>query len=109
MARVGGSLPFLCKKIILIFSICLLTFAVYTIIILVYTTKAGDMLHRPVGRPKSESPKDIQLKIRADQSLMDDIAFCCSVLHLTKSDVVRTGIQKVKEEAEKISRDNKTP
>lgn len=53
------------------------------------------------GRPKVEKPKDIQLKIRADQQTIDDLAFCCEKLNKTKSDVIRLGIQMVKSEAEK--------
>ncbi len=50
------------------------------------------------GRPKSDSPKDIQLKIRADKQTMDDLDFCCKELNKTKSDVIRLGIQRVKSE-----------
>lgn len=52
------------------------------------------------GRPKSENPKDIQLKIRADQQTIDDLEFCCKKKQMTKSDVIRLGIQKVKDEVE---------
>ncbi len=50
------------------------------------------------GRPKSDNPKDIQLKIRADKQTIDD--FCCQKSHLTRSDVIRLGIQKVKNDLE---------
>lgn len=53
------------------------------------------------GRPKVESPKDIQLKIRADQKTMKDLDFCCEKLGKTKSDIIRLGIQRVKTELEK--------
>ncbi|MDD6489462.1 MAG: hypothetical protein PUG48_06595 [Clostridia bacterium] len=53
------------------------------------------------GRPKSENPKDIQLKIRADKQTIDDLEFCCEKKQMTKSDVIRLGIQKVKDEVEK--------
>lgn len=55
----------------------------------------------PVGRPKSENPKDIQLKIRADRQTIDDLDYCCQRTNLTRSDVIRLGIQKVKQEVEK--------
>ena len=32
------------------------------------------------GRPKAENPKDIQLKIRADEKTMQDLDFCCERL-----------------------------
>ena len=53
------------------------------------------------GRPKSENPKDIQLKIRADKQTIDDLEFCCEKKQMTKSDVIRLGIQKVKDEVRK--------
>ena len=53
------------------------------------------------GRPKVDNPKDIQLKIRADQKTIEDLEFCCEKLNQTKSDVIRLGIQKVKAEVEK--------
>ncbi len=53
------------------------------------------------GRPKAEHPKDIQLKIRADQKTIEDLEFCCDKLDKTKSDVIRLGIQKVKAEVDK--------
>ena len=53
------------------------------------------------GRPKAEKPKNIQLKIRADEQTMQDLDFCCEKLNKTRSDVIRLGIQKVKAEVEK--------
>jgi antitoxin component of RelBE/YafQ-DinJ toxin-antitoxin module len=53
------------------------------------------------GRPKVENPKDIQLKIRADQQTMKDLDFCCEKLGKTRSDIIRLGIQRVKTELEK--------
>lgn len=52
------------------------------------------------GRPKSDSPKDIQLKIRADKQTIQDLDYCCEKLDKTRSDVIRLGIQKVKDEVE---------
>ncbi len=53
------------------------------------------------GRPKSDNPKDIQLKIRADKNTVADLDYCCEKLNKTRSDVIRTGIQMVKSEIEK--------
>lgn len=53
------------------------------------------------GRPKSDTPKDIQLKIRADKNTVADLDYCCEKLNKTRSDVIRTGIQMVKSEIEK--------
>lgn len=52
------------------------------------------------GRPKSDNPKDIQLKIRADKQTVDDLDFCCEKSNLNRSEVIRLGIQKVKEDLE---------
>ena len=53
------------------------------------------------GRPKADNPKDIQLKIRADKQTIEDLEYCCEKTSMTKSDVIRLGIKKVKEEVEK--------
>lgn len=52
------------------------------------------------GRPKAENPKNIQLKIRADKQTMADLDYCSEKTGLTHSDVIRLGIQKVKQEVE---------
>lgn len=48
------------------------------------------------GRPPIENPKNIQVKFRADKQFVDDINYCCKKLNLSKSDVLRLGVQKVK-------------
>ena len=48
-----------------------------------------------------DSPKDIQLKIRADKQTIEDLDFCCEKLDKTRSDIIRLGIQKVRSEVEK--------
>lgn len=53
------------------------------------------------GRPKTKNPKDIQLKIRADKQTIEDLDLCCNALGMTRSDVIRLGIQKVKSEVTK--------
>lgn len=53
------------------------------------------------GRPKSENPKNIQLKIRADKETIADLDYCCERMDKTRSDIIRLGIQKVKTEIDK--------
>lgn len=53
------------------------------------------------GRPKVDNPKDIQLKIRADKQTMSDLDFCCRMLDKSRSDIIRLGIQRVKNDLEK--------
>ena len=65
------------------------------------TQKEGDEMSPRTGRPKTENPKDIQLKIRADKQTIEDLDFCCEKLDKTRSDIIRLGIQKVKSEVEK--------
>lgn len=52
------------------------------------------------GRPKAENPKNIQLKIRADKQTIADLDYCSEKTGLTHSDVIRLGIQRVKQEVE---------
>lgn len=52
------------------------------------------------GRPKTDNPKDIQLKIRADKQTIKDLEYCCEKTKLSKSDVIRLGIKKIKKEVE---------
>lgn len=54
-----------------------------------------------IGRPPAEKPKNIQLKIRADENLMQDLDYCCKSLDKTRSDVIRLGIRMVKAEVDK--------
>lgn len=53
------------------------------------------------GRPPSQNPKNIQVKLLADKETIEDLDYCCKKLGMTKSAIIRLGIQKVKEEAEK--------
>ncbi len=52
------------------------------------------------GTKLTNNPKDIQLKIRADKQTMEDLEYCCQKTNLTKSDVIRLGIKKVKDEVD---------
>lgn len=52
------------------------------------------------GRPKTDNPKDIQLKIRADRQTIEVLEYCSKETGMTKSDVIRLGIQRVKEEVD---------
>lgn len=78
----------------------LLTFCVHAGTINVYTER-GDYLSPRTGRPPSDNPKNIQLKIRADEKLMKDLDYCCDHLGKTRSDIIRLGIQKVKDDVDK--------
>ena len=66
----------------------------------VYTKSEVKKMSPRTGRPKSDNPKDIQLKIRADKKTIEDLDFCCKESNSTRSDVIRLGIQKVKQDLE---------
>lgn len=65
------------------------------------TQKGGEGVSPRTGRPPAEHPKNIQLKIRADEKLMADLDYCCQALDKNRSDVIRLGIQKVKADVDK--------
>lgn len=52
------------------------------------------------GTKLTDTPKNIQLKIRADKQTVKDLEYCCEKTNLTKSDVIRLGIKKVKQEVD---------
>ena len=52
------------------------------------------------GRPKSENPKALMIKFRADKQTVQALDYCCEKMSKTRSDILRLGIQKVKAEAE---------
>ena len=60
--------------------------------------KGGSKVSPRTGRPPSEHPKNIQVKFLADQPTIDALKLCSQRLGLTKSDVIRLGVQKVKAE-----------
>lgn len=53
------------------------------------------------GRPKSENPKNIQLKIRADKELVEELNYCCEKLETNRSEIIRLGVKRVKNDIDK--------
>jgi len=45
------------------------------------------------GRPVSENPKDYMLRVRMDEQTLQQIDECCEAENLSRSEVVRKGIQ----------------
>lgn len=45
------------------------------------------------GRPVSENPKDYMLRVRMDEQTLQQLAECCEAENLSRSEVVRKGIQ----------------
>lgn len=54
-----------------------------------------------IGRPKSDSPKDTMLRVRLDEAYCQKLELCATKLNLSKSDVVRRGIDLVAQSIEK--------
>lgn len=54
-----------------------------------------------MGRPKSDNPKNINLKIRLDKDTNEKLEKCSSELNLTKTDVIRKGIDLVEKSIKK--------
>lgn len=45
------------------------------------------------GRPVSENPKDYMLRVRMDEQTLQQLDECCEADNLSRSEVVRKGIQ----------------
>lgn len=45
------------------------------------------------GRPGSENPKDYMLRVRMDEQTLQQLDECCEAENLSRSEVVRKGIQ----------------
>lgn len=45
------------------------------------------------GRPVSENPKDYMLRVRVDKQTLQQLDECCEAENLSRSEVVRKGIQ----------------
>lgn len=56
------------------------------------------------GRPKSANPKSIETRIRMDKETAEALAWCAEEKGTTKSDIIREGIQLVKEQIENMKK-----
>lgn len=45
------------------------------------------------GRPVSENPKDYMLRVRMDEQTLQQLDECCEAENLSRSEIVRKGIQ----------------
>lgn len=50
------------------------------------------------GRPPKENPKSIKLNIRLTEKCAKDLQDCANKLHISRTEVIEQGIQKVKTE-----------
>lgn len=59
------------------------------------------VLSKKMGRPFTENPKDKLLQVRLDKETVDKLDFCVNVQNVSRSSVVRNGIDKVYKELKK--------
>ncbi|KWX74600.1 CopG family transcriptional regulator [Paenibacillus riograndensis] len=59
------------------------------------------MSSKKMGRPPSDNPKSETIKIRVDQAILSKLDACTERLNTTRSDIVRTGIEKVYDDLQK--------
>ena len=45
------------------------------------------------GRPVSDTPKDYMLRVRIDQKTLQELDACCRQKGLSRSEIVRNGIE----------------
>lgn len=53
------------------------------------------MSDKKIGRPPSENPKSERLYLRVDEKTRDMLDACTEALNVTRSEVLRMGIEKV--------------
>lgn len=53
------------------------------------------------GRPPSKTPKTHETRIRMSDTDVEKLEFCCRETRLTKSDIIRKGIDKIYNELKK--------
>ncbi|GBF78497.1 CopG family transcriptional regulator [Paenibacillus sp. 598K] len=58
------------------------------------------MSSKKMGRPPSDNPKSETIKIRVDQDIMKKLDASAEKLKMTRSAIVRKGIEKVYDELE---------
>lgn len=55
-----------------------------------------------IGRPKTDNARNIKVDTRLSEEESEKLNYCCEVLGMTKTEVVRKGIDKVYEEVKRI-------
>lgn len=70
-----------------------LTFRGSINIIIIVAQKVGDIVSPRTGRPKSDHPKEIEVKARIDAETNKKLQEYCQKNGKTRTDVVREGIE----------------
>lgn len=55
----------------------------------------------PVGRPKSDNPRNVRLEIRLTEEESNELNECATLLGVTKTDVITKGIKMIKDQIKK--------
>lgn len=55
----------------------------------------------PAGRPKIDNPKNVRLEIRLTKDENKLLEECANKMHTTKTEVIKEGVQLVKEKLDK--------
>lgn len=58
------------------------------------------MAAKKMGRP-TDSPKDIDIKIRFDKDTVDKLEICSEKMQITRAEVVRRGVKKMYDDLNK--------
>lgn len=77
----------------------LLDFCTYKSLYYIYR-KRGEKMSAKMGRP-TDNPKNIRFEIRLDNDTNEKLEKCSSELNLTKTDVIRKGIDLVEKSIKK--------
>ncbi|MFB5764043.1 ribbon-helix-helix protein, CopG family [Paenibacillus medicaginis] len=59
------------------------------------------MSSKKMGRPLSDNPKSITIKIRIDQEVMSKLEASAEKLNTSRSHIVRQGIEKIYDDLQK--------
>lgn len=50
---------------------------------------------KKIGRPKSENPKDIEVKVRIESDINNELLEYCKKENITRAEAIRRGIRKI--------------
>lgn len=59
------------------------------------------VLSKKMGRPVTENPKDKLLQVRLDKETFNKLDYCANIQEVSRSSIVRNGIDKVYKELKK--------
>ena len=50
---------------------------------------------KKIGRPKSENPKDVEVKVRIESDINNELLEYCKKENITRAEAIRRGIRKL--------------